>query len=59
LRAFNFQLARTQGSHNIFQHPGIQELFNIQNVRGQAKPYQIKQFLELIEKYDLQIGEKQ
>lgn len=59
LRAFGFQLARTQGSHHIFQHTGIQELINIQNVRGQAKPYQIKQFLELIEKYDLQIGEKQ
>jgi predicted RNA binding protein YcfA (HicA-like mRNA interferase family) len=59
LRAFGFQLARTHGSHHIFQHTGIQELINIQNVQGQAKPYQIKQFLELIEKYDLQIGEKQ
>ncbi|MCX6122677.1 MAG: type II toxin-antitoxin system HicA family toxin [Ignavibacteriales bacterium] len=59
LRAFGFQLTRAQGSHHIFQHIGIQELINIQNVRGQAKPYQIKQFLELIEKYNLQIGEKQ
>jgi predicted RNA binding protein YcfA (HicA-like mRNA interferase family) len=59
LQAFGFQLSRTHGSHHIFQHTGIRELINIQNVRGQAKPYQIKQFLELIEKNDLQIGEKQ
>jgi len=58
LQAFGFRLARTQGSHHIFQHSDIQELINIQHVRGQAKPYQIKQFLELIEKYDLQIGGK-
>jgi predicted RNA binding protein YcfA (HicA-like mRNA interferase family) len=59
LQAFGFQLSRTQGSHHIFQHTGIRELINIQNVHGQAKPYQIKQFLELVEKYNLQIGEKQ
>lgn len=59
VQAFGFQLSRTHGSHHIFQHTDIHEFINIQNVNGQAKPYQIKQFLELIEKYDLQIGEKQ
>ena len=58
MQAFGFQQARTHGSHHIFQHASIQELINIQNVHGQVKPYQIKQFLELIEKYDLPIGEK-
>ena len=58
VQAFGFQLARTHGSHHIFHHDSIQELINIQNVHGQVKPYQIKQFLELIEKYDLPIGEK-
>jgi len=58
VQAFGFQQARTHGSHHIFQHASIQELINIQNVHGQVKPYQIKQFLELIEKYDLPIGEK-
>ena len=58
LKAFGFQLSRTHGSYYIFKHRNIQELINIQNVRGKVKPYQIKQFLELIEKYDLQIGGK-
>jgi hypothetical protein len=28
------------------------ELVNIQNVNGQAKPYQIRQFFKLVEKYN-------
>jgi predicted RNA binding protein YcfA (HicA-like mRNA interferase family) len=57
-KAFGFILARTQGSHHIFQHINISELVNIQNVREKAKPYQIKQFLELVEKYNLPLGGK-
>jgi hypothetical protein len=36
---------------------GIAELLNFQEVNGQAKPYQVKQLVKLIEKYDLQIEE--
>ena len=52
-QAFGFRLARVQGSHHIFTHPGIPELVNLQNVHGQAKPYQIKQFLKLVERHNL------
>ena len=38
-----------------FSHPGITELVNLQEVHGQAKPYQIKQFLNLIERYNLKL----
>ena len=31
--------------------------YNIQNFGGKAKPYQVKQFLQLIEQYNLQLGE--
>ena len=48
-----FELTRISGSHHIFTHAGIPELVNLQNVRGQAKPYQIRQFLKLVEKYNL------
>ena len=51
--AFGFRLSRTQGSHHIFTHVGIPELINLQDVHGQAKPYQIKQFLNLVERYNL------
>ena len=50
-----FRLARINGSHHIFTHPEIKELVNLQNVGGQAKPYQIKQFLRLVERYDLRM----
>ncbi len=55
VNAFGFRLSRTKGSHHIFTHPGIPELVNLQEVHGQAKPYQIKQFLNLIERYNLKL----
>ena len=55
VNAFGFRLSRTSGSHHIFSHPGISELINLQEVHGQAKPYQIKQFLNLIERYNLKM----
>jgi len=55
LEAFGFKLVRTKGSHHIFTHTGIEEIINLQNVKGQVKPYQVKQFLALIEKYNLQL----
>jgi len=54
LECFGFYLARVSGSHHIFINPEIKEIVNIQNVSGQVKPYQIKQFLRLVEKYNLQ-----
>jgi len=55
LEYYSFYLARVSGSHHIFINPDIRELVNIQNVNGQVKPYQIKQFLKLVEKYNLQV----
>jgi len=55
IEGFGFQLDRTRGSHHIFVRKGIPELVNLQEVRGQAKPYQIRQFLKLVELYDLHL----
>ncbi len=52
---FGFQQVRVSGSHHIFTHPDIAELLNLQAVRGEAKPYQIRQFLRLAERYNLQL----
>ncbi|MGD2089424.1 MAG: type II toxin-antitoxin system HicA family toxin [Candidatus Aminicenantes bacterium] len=46
VEAFGCRLSRTRGSHHIFTHQHIDELINLQNVHGQAKPYQVRQFLE-------------
>jgi predicted RNA binding protein YcfA (HicA-like mRNA interferase family) len=51
--AFGFRLSRIHGSHHIYVHSNVPELLNLQNVHGQAKPYQIKQLLRLIERYNL------
>ena len=58
VEGFGFQLARVSGSHHIFTHPAISELVNLQNVGGQAKPYQIRQFLRLIERYNMALEDK-
>jgi len=55
VHAFGFELDRKKGSHHIFIHPEIKELINIQNVKGEVKPYQINQFLSLVEKYNLKL----
>jgi predicted RNA binding protein YcfA (HicA-like mRNA interferase family) len=55
VEGFGFRLARTSGSHHIFTHPDIPELVNLQEVGGQAKPYQIRQFLKLVERHNLRL----
>jgi predicted RNA binding protein YcfA (HicA-like mRNA interferase family) len=57
VEAFGFRLSRSSGSHRIFSHPDLKELLNLQEVDGKAKPYQVRQFLRIVEKYDLQLGE--
>lgn len=57
VEAFGFNLSRVRGSHFIFVHPLIPELINIQAKDGKAKPYQVREFLKLIEKYSLDLGE--
>ncbi len=56
--AFGFKLDRINGSHHIFIHEEIPELLNLQNVKRKAKPYQIKQLLQLVEAHNLQLGEE-
>jgi len=57
VKAFGFRLSRMSGSHHIYTHPEVRELVNLQNVDGEVKPYQIRQFLELVELYDLELGD--
>ena len=55
VKGVGFQISRTEGSHHIFVRPDISELVNLQDVKGQAKPYQIRQFLKLVEKHNLKL----
>ena len=58
IEGFGFRLDRVTGSHHIFVHPDIPELVNLQEVKGEAKPYQIRQFLRLVERYNLRMEEE-
>ena len=58
VQMFGFHLLRSSGSHRIFSHSGLPELLNLQDVRGEVKPYQIRQFLRLIEWYDLRLEDE-
>ena len=53
--AFGFILDRIKGSHHTYKHPNVTEAFlQLQpGKNGEAKPYQIKQFLSLVEEYNL------
>jgi len=54
---FGFRLQRVSGSHHILAHPGIAQMLNLQDVQGEAKPYQIRQFLRLVERHALTLEE--
>ena len=55
--AFGFRLSRISGSHHIFVHSDVPELVNLQEVQGEVKPYQVRQFLKLVERHNLSLGE--
>ena len=59
VQGFGFTLSRTDGSAHIFTRPDIPELVNLQNIKGQAKPYQIRQFLKLVETHNLKLKENE
>jgi predicted RNA binding protein YcfA (HicA-like mRNA interferase family) len=57
VESFGFHLARVSGSHHIYTHPDIPDLLNLQESNGKAKPYQVRQFLRIVERYNLGIGD--
>jgi len=53
IEAFGFSLQRTKGSHQSFAHPACPRLLIIQPKGKDAKRYQLREFLDLIEEYGL------
>ena len=58
VKAFDFVHRRTEGSHDIFKHIEVPESLNTQSRKGEAKPYQVRQFLAIVEEYDLRLKSK-
>jgi hypothetical protein len=55
VEAFGFTQMRVRGSHHIYAREGVYDMVNIQNDKGEAMPYQVKQFLNLVEIYNLKL----
>jgi predicted RNA binding protein YcfA (HicA-like mRNA interferase family) len=58
VEGFGFHRIRVSGSHHIFAHENISELINLQSIQGEVKPYQIRQFLRLVERYNLKLADE-
>ncbi|MBI4412254.1 MAG: type II toxin-antitoxin system HicA family toxin [Deltaproteobacteria bacterium] len=53
---FGFVAKGGRGSHRTFFHPGVREILDLQELGGEAKPYQIRQLLKLVRQYGLKGG---
>jgi predicted RNA binding protein YcfA (HicA-like mRNA interferase family) len=57
LKAFGFVCARVSGSHHIYIHPDTDRPLSVQPRGDEAKAYQVKQFIDMIERYGLKLGD--
>lgn len=49
VKKFGFIFDRQKGSHQIYKSDFVEDILNIQNDKGKAKPVQIKDFIKLVE----------
>lgn len=55
VEALGFERQRTEGSHQLFWHKGILEELNLQTRKGEAKAYQLRYLVRLVERYNLKL----
>ena len=59
LEALGFVEVRVTGSHHVYVRLDVPEQLNLQDRQGQAKPYQLRQLISLVKRYDLTIEESE
>jgi predicted RNA binding protein YcfA (HicA-like mRNA interferase family) len=57
LEALGFVLDRQRGDHHLYRHPAMHQRVNIQPHGAEAKAYQVRQVLEVVERYGLELKE--
>lgn len=57
IEAFGFTHRRTTGSHRIYARDNVPEQVNVQPKGKELKPYQRKQFRDIIARYDLRLDD--
>jgi predicted RNA binding protein YcfA (HicA-like mRNA interferase family) len=55
LEAFGYIHVRTRGSHMTYRRPDIADIRVIQPKGKDAKPYQVQQFVDMIEQFALRL----
>ncbi len=58
LKSFGFELHGQRGSHRSYKHAQAQRMIVVQPRGSDAKGYQVRQFLDMIQEYGLTIGEQ-
>ena len=58
LEALGFEEVGGRGSHRVFTRRGVIEILTLQEVRGQAKPYQVRQVAAVVRRYNLQLEDE-
>lgn len=56
LRNAGFTLARQKGSHRHYVHPSVPEILTVLPDGKGVKPYLVRRFLELVDRYGLSVG---
>ena len=57
IEGFGFRYDRTRGRHEMYLHPAVPRPLPLQPERGQAKAFEIRQWLDLVEEYNLELEE--
>ena len=56
VEAFGFEHDHQRGDHIYYRHPKVHETLNLQERRGQAKHYQVRELRDRVQEYDLELG---
>ncbi len=57
LIAFGFTCVCQKGSHRVYEHPAVPRPLIVQPRGNEAKAYQQQEFLDMVDTYDLRLGE--
>jgi len=57
IEGFGFEFDHIIGNHHMYRHPTVGQRMNVLPVRGEAKPYQGRQFLRLVEQHQLRLDD--
>ena len=58
VESLGFREIGGKGSHRVFARPGVDELVNLQEDKGQAKRYQVRQVAALARRCHLRVEEQ-